>query len=471
MKFKKGQVPKNKLSQEEFLRRCENRHKGFYDYSEVVYKSMTDRIDIICPEHGKFNQIARNHERGDGCRKCFDARIGSSKFKGEKYYLDLIERKYEGKFEVISGEIKNNKSLLTVRCKVHDLTFTTAVANLCRKQCCNQCTSEIVASIAKEKREEWVRSFLKDYKHIACLKIMPVREKSDFFCNRHEETFSKSLDTVKRSNFLGCSKCNYEKFSESFYSANRDKMIGKLSMSESLHQYDYSKSEYSGYMSNVNIECVKHGVFTATYSQRMRGKTYGECPKCMYDYERKTLLDDFIQKANEIHGDKCDYSLVTSYTNCKDKVPIICNRCEGIFEQTPDNHLQGKGCSICNSIGSYSKRRYVEHSKLNYGGNCGLYLIECSNDLERFYKVGVTMVGVEARFSRVNNMPYDYKVMHYIDGHVEDIVNLEVDIHKTLKPHHYVPSIPFGGHVTECFSSGGLSKALYMINEFKKENI
>ena len=26
------------------------------------------------------------------------------------------------------------------------------------------------------------------------------------------------------------------------------------------------------------------------------------------------------------------------------------------------------------------------------------------------------------------------------------------------------------GHVTECFSSGGLSTALYMINEFNEEN-
>ena len=58
----------------------------------------------------------------------------------------------------------------------------------------------------------------------------------------------------------------------------------------------------------------------------------------------------------------------------------------------------------------------------------------------------------------------------YVEGYVEDIVNLEADIHKTLKPHHYVPSIPFGGHVTECFNGSGLNIALSMINEFKKEN-
>lgn len=54
----------------------------------------------------------------------------------------------------------------------------------------------------------------------------------------------------------------------------------------------------------------------------------------------------FIDKARAVHGDKYDYSQVIYHT-CKDKVRIICPE-HGIFEQTPDHHINGKnGCPKC----------------------------------------------------------------------------------------------------------------------------
>ena len=51
---------------------------------------------------------------------------------------------------------------------------------------------------------------------------------------------------------------------------------------------------------------------------------------------------DFIEKANLVHNNKYDYSLV-NYINNKTKIKIIC-KLHGIFEQTPDSHLRGRGC-------------------------------------------------------------------------------------------------------------------------------
>ena len=65
--------------------------------------------------------------------------------------------------------------------------------------------------------------------------------------------------------------------------------------------------------------------------------------------------ETFIEKARRVHGDKYDYSKV-SYSNCKDKVCIICPE-HGEFWQTPDNHLQKKGCPVCRYISSGDKRR------------------------------------------------------------------------------------------------------------------
>lgn len=55
---------------------------------------------------------------------------------------------------------------------------------------------------------------------------------------------------------------------------------------------------------------------------------------------------NFIKRAQELHGDKYDYSLV-EYKSARDKVKIICKK-HGIFEVTPDNHISKKsGCRKC----------------------------------------------------------------------------------------------------------------------------
>lgn len=56
----------------------------------------------------------------------------------------------------------------------------------------------------------------------------------------------------------------------------------------------------------------------------------------------------FIEKARKIHGDKYDYSLV-DYKNNKTKVKIIC-KLHGVFLQTPDSHLRGRGCPKCGRL-------------------------------------------------------------------------------------------------------------------------
>lgn len=42
-----------------------------YDYSHVVYVGAMDKVKIICPLHGEFEQRACNHyNRGSGCKEC-----------------------------------------------------------------------------------------------------------------------------------------------------------------------------------------------------------------------------------------------------------------------------------------------------------------------------------------------------------------------------------------------------------------
>lgn len=54
----------------------------------------------------------------------------------------------------------------------------------------------------------------------------------------------------------------------------------------------------------------------------------------------------FLQKSKKIHGNKYDYSNVLNVSGVKDKLKIICN-IHGVFDQTAEKHLLGRGCQLC----------------------------------------------------------------------------------------------------------------------------
>jgi len=65
----------------------------------------------------------------------------------------------------------------------------------------------------------------------------------------------------------------------------------------------------------------------------------------------KSVIDKtgyFIRQAIEVHGGRYDYPNV-NYVNSQTKLKIRCNIHNHIFEQSPNTHLSGKGCSICYS--------------------------------------------------------------------------------------------------------------------------
>tara|TARA_Y100001970_G_C14077004_1_gene772576 strand:+ start:357 stop:956 length:600 start_codon:yes stop_codon:yes gene_type:complete len=59
-----------KLTNESFLERAKAIHGDKYDYSKVSYSTSQKKIKVICPEHGDFQQTAYHHLRGSGCPRC-----------------------------------------------------------------------------------------------------------------------------------------------------------------------------------------------------------------------------------------------------------------------------------------------------------------------------------------------------------------------------------------------------------------
>jgi hypothetical protein len=131
-------------------------------------------------------------------------------------------------------------------------------------------------------------------------------------------------------------------------------------------KYDYSLVEYKTNKTKVKIICHEHGLFEQIPSNHMLGQNCPLCANILRNVNNKLTLTDFLNKANEVHKDKYDYSLV-DYKHSKLKVKLICKE-HGDFEQTPQSHLDGRGCAKCGLLTtikkeSLGKNKFIKKAK------------------------------------------------------------------------------------------------------------
>ncbi len=58
------------LTLEAFIEEARKIHGDKYSYKDVFYFNQHRIVDIICPDHGKFEMSPKSHLAGNGCRKC-----------------------------------------------------------------------------------------------------------------------------------------------------------------------------------------------------------------------------------------------------------------------------------------------------------------------------------------------------------------------------------------------------------------
>jgi hypothetical protein len=111
-------------------------------------------------------------------------------------------------------------------------------------------------------------------------------------------------------------------------------------------KYKYSEAKYVNTKTLTMITCPIHGTFQQTPDNHLSG--HG-CPNCAFNKNatdmKELSANNFIKKAEKVHGSKYDYSNVV-YVNAKVKIKIMCDL-HGVFEQSPNDHLCGKGCLSC----------------------------------------------------------------------------------------------------------------------------
>ena len=115
-------------------------------------------------------------------------------------------------------------------------------------------------------------------------------------------------------------------------------------------KYYYSKVVYVKNTDKIIIICNTHGQFEQTPKCHLRGGGCKLCGRQKCIDARRSNVDDFIKKSELKHVDENGVPIYgyknVNYIKCKTHVLITCKK-HGDFEQTPDQHLSGRGCCKC----------------------------------------------------------------------------------------------------------------------------
>lgn len=142
-------------------------------------------------------------------------------------------------------------------------------------------------------------------------------------------------------------------------------------------KYNYSKVKYINNKTKVTIICNRCGNVFEMRPNDFLSKN--GCKNCKKYHEK----EKYVQKFKKKHGDKYDYSLMSSdklYTR-NDIIKITCPK-HGPFEQRISNHLSGNGCLLCGFEKSINALKIdIETVRLRLDKICG---DKISYDIEEY---------------------------------------------------------------------------------------
>lgn len=243
-----------KVTKEEFIRRSNLIHNFKYDYSKSNFTGTNNKVIIICPKHGEFEQRANAHFSGQNCPKCNNTE------QRLKSFIRKSIKKHNDKYDYSLIEDYNNLyDIVSIICPNHGI-FKQVARNHINGFGCKRCGCLMPRVRGKQRKNkitfnEWIERLninnKMGYDYSLIKEIKSDRHhKLPIVCKNGHIFYMTIKDHLKGN---GCKFCSQPcRDTESFI---------RLSNERHGNKYDYSKSVYRTQNDKLIIICTRHGEF------------------------------------------------------------------------------------------------------------------------------------------------------------------------------------------------------------------
>ena len=138
---RESQANKMTISQEDFIRRANEVHHGYYDYSKTNFRNTTGIITITCPKHGDFTQLAHTHLAGHGCPECGKETWLEQVTKSKRDFIQQARDMHGNRYDYSLVDYVNSSTKVKIICKKHGVFEMTPNGHLHWQGCPVCCIS------------------------------------------------------------------------------------------------------------------------------------------------------------------------------------------------------------------------------------------------------------------------------------------------------------------------------------------
>jgi len=283
--------------------KCVATHGDRYIYDKVVFFSSRDRVVIVCRVHGEFQQVAKEHSRGRGCKACAEQsrRMGYKKFVELASQVHCSKYKYAGFFE------SRSRVMVNIECPVHG-KFTQLRDNHLRGHGCKMCgKSQLTESLATAAGSKFISQAIAvhggryDYGKTV---YKSAKEKVVITCVAHGDFLQSPSGHLSGK---GCMDCAVDLRAKK-KTAAASLVFEERSRAVHGDKYDYSRSLYVAAKKEIEVRCYDHGSFLITPDAHIRSGV--GCQECYVasrgeDCIAKLLLELGVEFVRQAKFDEC----------------------------------------------------------------------------------------------------------------------------------------------------------------------
>jgi len=364
---------------------------------------------------------------------------GQNKFSREQAIESFIRTHGEDVYGYDNADYINNLTPIKIYCFQHKEHFTQIPKNHKKGGNCPKCIVEKMRDKYSKGKEKFVEEVIKRYGDVYDFSLVEYINTKTPVKLIHKEFGLVEVRPdalLDKSIYIHKGKKKTKSTDKETFIIEAIKMYGDKD--------DYADTNIISSKHNIDIRCKKHDI---TFNKSIQTYLGGwGCPSCSAENYRELRAipkDDYYKRANEKHDNK--YTYIDDYTTLSGVVTFICEE-HGKQRKNAGSHMNGYGCKKCNIAPiKVNKRSKEGYCKLADGRSTMLYILKCSDENEKFYKIGKTFRKITKRYIN-SNMPYNIEVIYKYENSADFIWDLEEELHKKHKEYKYKPRQWFAGY-------------------------
>jgi len=259
-------------STEGFISKAIAVHGDKYDYSGAVYTGSSNKVKIICGEHGSFEQSARAHLKGKGCRAC-SIRAAEGRLDSKEDFIRKAIETHGDLYSYNTVVYATSKKEVTIVCRKHGAFSQKPNAHI-QGHGCPKCSIIKVADGRRTEVSSYLakaREFHNDKYDYSKVNYVNSGSKIEIGCPEH----GYFLQSASHHLSHGCRKCSSDKIGKALLDTKEDFVKKAKEVHGDLYSYEYVR--YSKSNVKVSIECKKHGVFEQAPYSHLNGQGCKHC--------------------------------------------------------------------------------------------------------------------------------------------------------------------------------------------------